>query len=130
MCTLAVACLLTTPPSPVTITAVHARLHNGSVQAATVSAGGLALALAVLSLVHEERARHAPPLVSARSAGLLARLSTLPEALAVMVRPGVIDRIIEVRSRVPMNHPVVLPLTAGVRPPRYRIFFLVFMFWR
>lgn len=73
-------------------------------QTATLSAGGLALALAVLSLEGEERKRHFPPLVSARSAGLLARLSTLPAALEVMVRPGVIDRVIKVQCSSTQRH--------------------------
>lgn len=65
-------------------------------QTATLAAGGLALALATLSLEGEQRALYVPPLVAARSAGLLARLSPLPAALGAMTRPGVIDRIIQV----------------------------------
>lgn len=67
-----------------------------SVQTATLSAGGLALALATLSLEGGERARFVPPLVAARSAGLLVRLSSLPVALEAMARPGAVDRIIQV----------------------------------
>lgn len=65
-------------------------------QKATLAAGGLAFALATLSLEGKDRVLHVPPLVAARSAGLLARLSPLPEALEAMARPGVMDRIIQV----------------------------------
>lgn len=65
-------------------------------QAATFSAGGLALALATLSLEGDQRTRYVPPLVAARSAGLLARLCSLPAALEAMARPGAVDRIVRV----------------------------------
>ena len=65
-------------------------------QAATFSAGGLALVLATLSLEGDQRARFVPPLVAARSAGLLARLCSLPAALLAMARPGAVDRIVRV----------------------------------
>ncbi|CAN0135886.1 unnamed protein product, partial [Scytosiphon promiscuus] len=74
---------------------VNACLHNHRVQTATLDAGGLALALATLSLRGDDRARYAPPLVAARSAGLLARLAPLPAALEAMTRRGVFDRIVE-----------------------------------
>lgn len=74
------------------------RWCSDSVQTATLSAGGLALALATLSLEGEDRARYVPPLVAARSAALLARLSQLPEAHEAMARAGVVDRIIQVRD--------------------------------
>ncbi|CAM9530495.1 unnamed protein product, partial [Hapterophycus canaliculatus] len=70
-----------------------------ALQAATFSAGGLSLALATLSLGGEDRARYAPPLVAARSAGLLARLSPHPGALEAMVCPGVFDRIVQATVR-------------------------------
>lgn len=69
-----------------------------SVQAATLCAGGLTLALAILSLEGDERKRHVPLLVSARSARLMARLSAHPLALEAMARPGVIERIVNVRE--------------------------------
>ncbi|CAN0384762.1 unnamed protein product, partial [Ectocarpus sp. 8 AP-2014] len=78
---------------------VNACLHNHSVQKATLAAGGLAFALATLSLEGKDRVLHVPPLVAARSAGLLARLSPLPEALEAMARPGVVDRIIQATVR-------------------------------
>ncbi|CAM9996297.1 unnamed protein product [Ectocarpus sp. 13 AM-2016] len=78
---------------------VNACLHNHSVQKATMAAGGLAFALATLSLEGKDRVLHVPPLVAARSAGLLARLSPLPEALEAMARPGVVDRIIQATVR-------------------------------
>ncbi|CAM9363301.1 unnamed protein product [Ectocarpus fasciculatus] len=78
---------------------VNACLHNHSVQKATLAAGGLAFALATLSLEGKDRVLHVPPLVAARSAGLLARLSPLPEALEAMSRPGVVDRIIQATVR-------------------------------
>lgn len=65
-------------------------------QKATLAAGGLAFALATLSLEGKDRVLHVPPLLAARSAGLLARLSPLPEALEAMACPGVVDRIIQV----------------------------------
>eukprot|EP00752_Nemacystus_decipiens_P002264 g2145.t1 len=73
---------------------VNACLRKASVQAATFSAGGLALALATLSLEGDQRARFVPPLLAARSAGLLARLCALPAALEAMARPGAVDRIV------------------------------------
>lgn len=87
--------------SPPSCCALH------SVQAATLEAGGLALALAALSLEGEERALYAPPLVAARSAGLLVRLCPLPAALEAMARPGVVDRVIQVNrlfSRLRYEH--------------------------
>lgn len=70
--------------------------YHCRVQAVTLSAGGLALALAMLSLEKNERARYGPPVVAARSAMLLARLSSLPLALEAMARPDIIKIIMMV----------------------------------
>lgn len=63
-----------------------------------MSAGGLALVVATLSLDAHERQRTITPLLAARSAALLARLSSLPAAGGVLARRGVIERIINVRA--------------------------------
>lgn len=71
----------------------------GRVQEETLSAGGLALALAHLSLEGDERSRNVPPLVAARSASLLARLCTHQAALESMARLPLLERIIQARRR-------------------------------
>lgn len=85
-------------PSAHLRTATPPAVH--SAQEATFSAGGLALALAYLSLEGAQRAQNAPPLVAARSAGLLARLAQHPPALEAMSRPGVVERIMKVRRHL------------------------------